>query len=520
MKRLLFILLLLIVLWSTFVSAAEEKSFSLQECLAIALKNNIALGIKVVQVERQEGLFKQAKEKFLPTLSFRLGKAKTNTPSYSWIEAEGAISAESQELYGQLSQALWLGGNLTLSIDTSQYESNQRFQTINPRYEGAVLFKLEQPLLRGMGDRISRKDIIIAGYNRNISANDLKLALLDTIYRVEELYWNLVFAERNLEAITQSMKLAEGLLAKNKRMAELGVIAEIEILSAEAETASRRAEILEASALLENSRDELVSTINLGAENGGSAILIRPGDDPQRQERIVDAREVLRQALANRPDYLNSAITLKSKSVELGYARNQLLPALDLNFQYWSPGLAGTQILYRDNNPLTGEMIGVIPGAVADAFKNALDFNYKNWALYLSLDIPINALFTRGAFTAARMEQREAQLRRLDLERQIGLEISTAARSVASSFQRIQATRFARELAEKKLAAEEKRQAAGLSTSYLVLQCQRDFTQAMSTELRALCDYNLALARLDKIAGTSLQTRGIEFSEKQSISRS
>ena len=519
MKKILFILLLLIILWSTFVFGAEEKTYSLQECLASALKNNIALGIKVVQVERQEGLFKQAKEKFLPALSLQLGKANTNTPSYSWIEAEGAISAESQQLSGQLSQALWLGGNLTLSIDTSQYESNQRFQTINPRYEGAVLFKLVQPLLRGMGDRISRKSIIIAGYNRSISANDLKLALLDTIYRVEELYWNLVFAERNLEAKTQSLKLAEDLLDKNKRMAELGVIAEIEILSAEAETATRQAEILEARALLENSRDELVSTINLDVENGGSAIMLRPGDDPQRQEKTVDTREVLQQALANRPDYLSSAITLKSKNLELGYAKNQLLPALDLNFQYWSPGLAGTQILYRDNNPLTGEVIGVITGAVADAFKNALDFNYKNWALYLSLNIPLNALFTRGAYTAARMEQREARLRRLDLERQIGLEVSTAARSVASSFQRIQATRFARELAEKKLAAEAKRQAAGLSTSYMVLQYQRDFTQSVSTELRALCDYNLALARLGKITGTSLQTRQIEFSEEQALSR-
>jgi outer membrane protein TolC len=513
MKKLLFILLMLLVLLSMVSFAAEEKTFSLQECLAIALKNNIALGIKVVQVERQEGLLSQAKEKFLPALAFQLGKAKTNTPSYSWIEAEGAISAASRQLSGQLSQALWLGGNLTLSIDTSQYESNQRFQTINPRYEGAVLFKLVQPLLRDMGNRISRKNIIIAGYNRNISANELKAALLDTVYRVEELYWNLVFAERNLEAKTQALKLAEDLLKKNRKMAELGVIAEIEILSAEAETASRQAEILEARALLENSRDELYSTINLGAENGGAGIMIRPGDDPRREERTVDTREALRQALANRPDYLNTGITLKSKNLELGYAKNQLLPALNLNLQYWSPGLSGTQIVYRDNNPLTGEVIRVIPGAVADAFKNALEFNYKNWSLYLSLDIPLHSFFSRGAYTAAGMERREAQLRRLDLERQIGLEVSTVTRSAASGFQRIQATRSARELAEKKLAAEEKRQAAGLSTSYMVLQYQRDFTQAVSTELRALCDYSLALARLEKIAGTSLQAKNIEFLE-------
>jgi outer membrane protein TolC len=517
MKKLLFILLMLFVLLNIISFAAEEKTFSLQECLAIALKNNIALGIKIVQVERQEGLLNLAKEKFLPTLAFQLGKAKTNTPSYSWIDAEGAISAESQQISGQLTQALWLGGSFSLNVDTSQYESNQRFQTINPRYEGAVTFKLVQPLLRDMGNRISRKSIIIAGHNRNISANELKTALLETIYRVEELYWNLVFAERNLEAKAQALKLAEDLLHKNRKMAELGVIAEIEILSAEAETASRQAEILEGRALLENSREELYSTINLGAENGGAGIMIRPGDDPRREESKVDIEETLRQALTNRPDYLNTGIVLKSKNLELGYAKNQMLPALNLNFQYWSPGLSGTQIIYRNNDPFTGEVIGLIPGAVADAFKNALKFNYKNWTLYLSLDIPLNSFFSHGAYSAARMERREMQLRRLDLERQISLEVSTVARSVTSSFQRIQATRSARELAEKKLAAEEKRQAAGLSTSYMVLQFQRDFALTMSTELRALCDYNLALARLEKITGTSLQTRHIEFSEEQSV---
>ncbi len=515
MKRLLFIILLLFVLLSMCSFGAEEKTISLQECLAIALKNNIALGIKVVQVEHQEGLLNQAKEKYLPALTFGFGKAKTNTPSYSWIEAEGAISAESQELTGRIVQALWLGGTLTLDVGTSQYESNERFQTINPRYEGAVTFKLVQPLLRDMGNRISRKDIIIARNNHNISLNELKSALLDTVYRIEELYWNLVYAERNLEAKKQALKLAEDLLIKNRKMAELGVIAEIEILSAEAETASRKAEILEAQALLENSRDELVSTINLRAEKDGADVVIRPGDDPCSDEKILNLQEALPLALANRPDFLNTGITLDSKSLELGYAKNQMLPTLNVTAEYWSPGLSGTKILYRDENPLTGEVIGIIPGAAGDAFKNAMKFSYKNWSLYFSLDVPLSSVSSRGAYAAARMERNKARLLRLELERQIKLDISTAARSVSSNYLRIQATRTARELAEKKLAAEEKRQAAGLSTSYMVLQYQRDYTLTVSTELRALCDYSLALARMEKAQGTSLQAKQIKFSEEQ-----
>jgi len=187
------------------------------------------------------------------------------------------------------------------------------------------------------------------------------------------------------------------------------VIAEIEILSAEAETASRRAEILEARALLENSRDELASTISLGSEDDWSGLAIRAGDDPCSEEKALDPQEAWRQALANRPDFLNTGIALDSKSLELGYAKNQMLPALNINAQYWSPGLSGTQIRYRDDNPLTGDVIGIIPGAAGDALRNALEFGYRNWAFYLTLDVPLRTAFSRGAYAAARMERREAQ---------------------------------------------------------------------------------------------------------------
>ena len=513
MKKLLFILLLLFLLLSMLSIGAEGKTFSLQECLAIALKNNIALGIKVVQVERQEGLLDQAREKFLPALAFQFNKAKTNSPSYSWIEAEETISAESQQISGQLVQALWLGGSFSLSVDASRYDSNQRFQTINPRYEGTVMFKLVQPLLRDMGDRLSRKNIIIASHNRNISVNELKTALLETVYRVEELYWNLVFAERNLEVKKKSLQLAENLMTKNRKMVELGLLAEIEILTAETEVASRQADILAAQALLLNTSDELLSLMNEKNE-----FIIRTTDEPRTDVLAIDVDESLSLALTNRPDLLNAGINLRSKDLEMTYARNQLLPALNLNMQYWSPGISGNRLRYRDDNPLTGDVIAIIPGASGDALEEALNLKYRNWAVYLSLDVPLNSIFYHGAYTAARMDLREATLRRLDLERQIRLEVLSVIRDINSAFQRIQAYRTTREFAEKRTAAEEKRLAAGMSTSYIVLQYQRDYAQALGNELQALCEYNQALARLERVRGTGLEARQISFAAEAMVS--
>ena len=507
MKGRLILLLVLLLLLSVWLASAEEAGLSLQECLHLALKNNPALGVKVAEVERRQGLLSQAKEGFFPQLTFSLAKEETDSPSFSW-EAEDALRVSQQDLNASLEQALWFGGKLTFSIDSSRYESNERFQTINPYYGSRVLFKLEQPLLRGLGDRISRKEILLTRYDRNRSQNELRAAVADVVLRVEELYWNLSYAQRFLDVKTTALRLADGLLAKNRKMVETGLLAEIEILAAEAEVASRQAEIVEAQELLDNTRDELRSLLQLDA-----GIPLRASEEPQTQAQAVDLAESVRQAMANRPDYANAGIDLQSKNLALGVARNRLLPELNLNAQYWSPGISGDRLYYRNDDPLTGEVIKVVPGAASDSMRDALDFKYRNWAVYLSLGIPLNSLLSRGAFKAAHMERKQALLQCLDLERRIRLELSQAARSVGLGFLRIQAYRTARELAEKKLRAEEKRQVVGLSTSFVVLQYQRDFAQALSNELKALCDYNLALARLEKAQGTSLQAKSISLAE-------
>ncbi|NDB76090.1 MAG: hypothetical protein EB141_10670, partial [Verrucomicrobia bacterium] len=60
---------------------------------------------------------------------------------------------------------------------------------------------------------------------------------------------------------------------------------------------------------------------------------------------------------------------------------------------------------------------------------------------------------------------------------------------------------------------EEKKLANGKSTSFFVLQLQRDLTAARSAEIRALADYNKALAALSKSEGTTLDkaSLGLQF---------
>ena len=149
----------------------------------------------------------------------------------------------------------------------------------------------------------------------------------------------------------------------------------------------------------------------------------------------------------------------------------------------------------------------------ADALKDALNFKYNNWSLGLSLSIPITTLVSRAQYAQAKLNFEQAKLSLKNQEQQVFLEIRNAVRAVQTNYKRVQAYKIARELAEEKLEAEEKKLRVGLTTNYLVLQHQRDLANAQGAELKAIIEYNLSLAALDKVLGTSLKNKGIKISE-------
>jgi len=490
----------------------EEKFLSLQDCIAIAMRNNLGIQAAVLSPELANASLVWAKEKFLPRLSFGLSRQSTSSASYSWIEAAETVTSQYNDFSTSISQSIPSGGSVSLSLNAYKSESNRSFQTINPRYGSTLTLSFSQPLLRNFGSTMSRRDIIIAQNNKDISEGQLSSILLDTVFGVEQAYWNLISAIETLKVKQQSLSLARDLLAKNKREAEIGMIAPIEILSAEAEVATREADILQAEIAVANGEDLLRTVINIEAEEGGRSISIVPSDEPSQEAREVSLAQALEIAVAHRPDLAVTRIGLKNKELNVTYARNQVLPDLNFYASYWSPGISGTQILYQDNNPLTGIVIGTSPGGAGAALSDALGLRYSNWSVGLQLSIPVSSLTSRAQYDYYRTSFAQSLADLAALEQQIFLEVRTAVRSVETNYRRVQAYRAARGLAENKLEAEEKKLKVGLTTNYVVLQYQRDLADAKTAELKALIDYNLALAFLDRSMGTGLEAKNIQFS--------
>ncbi|MCX6566204.1 MAG: TolC family protein, partial [Candidatus Aminicenantes bacterium] len=461
------VLVLLLIPRPDLLRAEEPdvRSLTLNECVVRAIKNNLGVAVQVITARQAEAAVTQAGEKFLPLLSFDFYRDRQNSSSFSWIDSSDVSSTAADSLSGGVTQNMPLGGSLTLGLSAGSYESNARFQTINPYYSGQLSFNWTQPLLKDFGWDTSRKDIVIARNNNEIAVNDLKSALIQTVFAVERAYWELVYQIESLAVQHQSLKLAEDLLEKSRKEVEIGTLAPKEVLTSQAEVASRKADILLSEMLVKDSADTLRGLLNLGFE--GELV---PAETPAFAKPEANLEEALSAALTCRPDLQSSAIEINNREADYSYAKNQMLPSLSLSAKYWSPGLSGDRILYLDDNPLTGIILGKVPGGSAAAIRDALHLKYKNWSVALSLEIPLSTVLTRAAQAQARAGLDLQIARKKQAEQTAALEVRAAFRAVQTNYERVGAYRIASDLAAQKLAAEEAKLKVGLSDSFKVLQ--------------------------------------------------
>ena len=489
----------------------RELKMTLDECIVSAVKNNLDIAVQVFNPQIAEMTIKQATERFLPQLTFGYNKQSRQSPSYSFLDTDETLVSDYGDWTASLDQEIPTGGRFTINLMSYKNDTNQSFQIINPRYGSTLSFGFEQPLLKNFGFKTSRREIILAQNNLNVSDSQFKTSLLQTVFDVEEAYWNLVFTIENLEVMTQSLELAQDLLRKNRKEVEVGTLAPIEILTAQAEVATREADILQAQVAVENSEDILKTLLNSFTDAESPLIFIDPTERPEFDEQVIDVNGALKVALLNRPDLQASRYDLENRELDLNYARNQLLPDLSLGFNYWSPGISGTQLIYENNDPYTGNIIGQIPGTGFDSLQDALNFTYRNWAFGLTLTIPTSTFLTRAAESRARLALDQSLTQIKNQEKQIFLQVRNAVRLVNSNYKRVQAYQVARDLAERKLEVEEKKLRVGMTTNYIVLQHQRDLANARSTMLRAALDYVLSLAQLDRAMGITLEKKNIKM---------
>ncbi len=513
MKKHAFVWLLTLMLVPA-LTAQESRSLemSLQECLAKAMKNNLGVAVQMLTPELREVGIRQASEKFMPILSLQYGRNSQQQASYNFYDAADVSTTDFNNYTTSINQELPGGGSLNFRFNTSKYDTNRTGTTINPSFRAEMRFTFDQPLLKNFGLDISRREIIVAKTRLEMSEKDLERALQSTVYQVEQAYWNLVYSVENYQAIQESLKYAQDLLERNKRSVEVGTMAPINIISAEAEVASREAELLGAEAEIRNREDQLKLVINLRADYPqAESIRIQPIDSPNEEATKIDLDQALATALQNRPDLASLRLGIVNNDRDLSFAKNQMLPDLSFSAGYWSPGVSGTQLIYEDPRDPFSPIKETIPGDRTDSFKDVFGFEYKNWSVGFNLNFPLSTVLSRAQVATAQVSLEQAKLQLKEQEMQIYTDIRIAVRNVETTYKQIQALRLSRELYEQQLEAVTEKLKVGLSTNFEVLQYQRDLARQRSMELQAIINYNLAVASLERDMGISLDSKNVKI---------
>lgn len=495
-KLLTFLVLLLLLLTHPPLGKAQEAAtgtpsveLSLREAVLLALANNIDIKVERLQPQIAETGIEAERSVFDPAVTADLTQDVSRRESDISPFLTGAVDLfqRSHEVGAGIQKKFSTGATAELKFDNNRLDTNSLIRRFDPSWSSDLVVSLTQPLLKDSGREFNLGRIMIAKNNKSISDIQFKQRAIDIVTAVKETYWDLVRAIEFLKVAKQSVQLAKELLEINKAKAEVGQLAPIDVVEAEAAVAAREEAVILAEDDIQDIEDRMRDLLDLQGKAPWHFKTIIPKDRPSLRKFRFSLEEEVKTALENRPDYLQAKTDRKNRLINLKLARNQVRPRIDLVASAGLNGLGGTY----------GDTLSEMDGDFYDLF------------IGLRLQYPLGNRAARSQLIRRKLEKREVELQLTDLERKIALQVREAIRQVETDFKRVETTRVARRLAEEKLEGAQAKFEVGISTTKDVLDFQVDLAFARNRELAAVIDYNKSLVRLHQLLGTTLEENGI-----------
>lgn len=472
------------------------RQLSLQQCIELALERNISLQIGRYNPEISLYTLKSDYGAFDPSASL-LGE-HIHSESGSQLLAGGFVIPGARSDDNNFTTSL--GGvspvGTTYSIQGSA--SDTYGTTLGSPFENSLAsasFRLTQPLLKNLWIDANRLTIRIAKNRLKYSNFALKLQVMQTITTLEQAYYDLIYDRENVIVQQKAVQLAEQLVAENKKRLEVGALAPLDLQSAEAQAASSRAQVILAQSQL-GTQGRVIKQLITDQFREWADVVIVPTGTLNATPPVVNRQDSWNLGLTQRPDLEQARLDIERQGIQLQYDKNQLYPELDGFFTYG----------YNGNASLPH-------GEFSDAFYNLQQLDTRFYTYGGSLTFPLGNIRARNAFRADKAAKIQLVLTLKQLEQTIMIAIDNDIATLQANYDQVQATRAAREYEVAALDAEQQKLENGKSTTYTVLQVQRDLTTARGNEIQALDNYLKSLSQLSLDEGSTLDRLGIQFGD-------
>ncbi|MBV9744564.1 MAG: TolC family protein, partial [Acidobacteriia bacterium] len=385
---------------------------------------------------------------------------------------------------------------------------------------------IQQNLLNGFGLAVNKRAYHKA--QNNLKANDLSLRqqLIATVANVANLYWDLVNFNEDLRVKRQTLDLDTKLYHDNQRRAELGAIAPIDIIQAEAEMKSAQQDVITQESQVLQQETILKNVITRSGLDDPTIALARivPTDhiEVPSEEPVVPVQDLVKQALAQRPEIEQQQITLENARLDLLGTKSNLLPTLQATASLSNAGLAGQvtsipQPMYNNFGQIVGFGPPVVTRSLVGGYGTVLNQifsrNFPNYSVGFQLTVPVRNRANQSDEITNELQYRQQEIQRKQLSNNITLNVINSWTALRQARAAYDTAVEARKLQDQTLAGTRRKYELGTATITDVLVAQRDDTTRQLSEVDALNQYQRARTQLEQTLGTILETHDVSFEE-------
>jgi outer membrane protein len=484
----------------TPVTAAATLRLTVDDAVKMALEQNTDLKADRLDPQISDTRVAAAAGLFKPSLSTGVNRNNQLQPPSSFLIPTPTRTDAVTSSAGVGQRLPWFGTTYSASFNAVHTDSNSFLNSYNPLLTSGLSASLSQPLVRDLSIDAARQQLQTSRINRDIADTRLRESVVHTTASVKSAYWNLVSAISSVDARTSALNLAQELVRVNKAKVDVGQSPPLDLVSAQAEVASDEEQLIVAQTAVKQAEDRLRVLIFDPTDRGSWNVAIEPVDAPPVATITPDLNAAVTRALGERADLARARKDIDNAKVSEKYANNQKLPDVRFNLSYAANGLGGTQVLRDTSAGFPGIVTG--PGSIT-SFGNVLNqlfaSNYPTWTAGVSVTYPLGGGTEEANAARARIERQQADERLKSSEGRAIQQVRDASWKIDMNAKRIATTRASRELAEQRLDSEQKRFEVGLSTSFFVIQAQRDLAQAKASEVDAVLAYDLALVDFEAL---------------------
>ncbi|HEY7784096.1 MAG TPA: TolC family protein [Pyrinomonadaceae bacterium] len=534
------------------VMSSNTVPLSLNDAIRRALENNNDIEIARDDVRFAETQLRALEGIFDPIFAV--------TPQYDWRitpqqstlggARAGTTSTKTFTLSPSVNKQFGRGGgNYNLSFANSHTNTSNTFSLLNPFYSSNLSLTFTQPLWRNRAIDNNRRQIRIQRKRIEQSDADFRLRTIDTISRVQQAYWELVFALRDQQNQLANVNLSRENLRNVEAQIAAGAKAPLERAEVLTELANRESTLLVAVQNVSIAENNLKLLMFKDPTNPEWSAQLTPTDTPQLDTAPVNLNDALKAARENRPELRRLKLQSDINSIDVQYFKNQTRPQVDLVSTLATTGLAGSDVSgalppgtlvplitgdpdasaqafllqqIRDIQMRAGFPVATVPlvpvsggvtpelvGGYGQTLSNLFNFKTRNVTVGVAIQIPFKNKTAEANLAGARIQSDQLEASRRSQEQLIEVDVRNAAQSVETARQRVLSARDARQNAEQQLEGEQRLYQVGRSTTFLLFQRENALTNARAAELRAETDYSKALADLQRATSTTLRANNV-----------